>query len=301
MPIVIPQDLPAFNTLTKENIFVMNDSRALSQDIRPLDIAIVNLMPTKIETETQLLRVLGNSPLQVNITLIKTESYVSKNASESHLERFYTTFSEIKNRKFDGMIVTGAPVETFEFSEVDYWEELCGIMDYAKECVTSTVFICWGAQAAMQRYYGIGKEVLTKKMFGVFKNRQTVENEPLLRGLDDYFNVPHSRHTKVDEDAIRKNKNLTVLAEGNTCGISIAKSNDNKAFFFFGHSEYDRETLKKEYLRDVDKNLDIDRPHRYFSDDGTENVDFSWRSTGSLLFNNWLNYYVYQVTPYSLV
>lgn len=300
MPIVIPKDIPAFEVLTKENIFVMGSARAMMQDIRPIEIAIVNLMPTKVETETQLMRMLSNSPLQVNITLVRTASYNATNISQTHLERFYVTFGDIKTRKFDGMIITGAPVETMDFSDVKYWKELCEIMDYAERNVTSTVFICWGAQAALNYYYGIGKHQLNKKMFGVFKNRSKFPYEPLLRGLNDSFSVPHSRHTAIDEGALKEDGRFVILAEGDECGISIAKCIDNRKFFFFGHSEYDRETLKKEYLRDVERGDKIDRPAHYFVGNGTENVDFSWRSTGTLLFNNWLNYYVYQVTPYDI-
>lgn len=297
MPIVIPKDIPAFDVLTKENIFVMGSARAMMQDIRPIEIAILNLMPTKVETETQLMRMLSNSPLQVNITLIRTATYNSINVSKSHLERFYVTFDEVKTKRFDGMIVTGAPVESMEFQDVTYWHELCDIMDYAERMVTSTVFICWGAQAALNYYYGIGKRQLDKKLFGVFKNRATMDFEPLLRGLNDTFSVPHSRHTEIDEKSLREDGRLVVLAEGKECGISIAKCIDNRKFFFFGHSEYDRDTLKKEYERDLSKGLEIDPPKHYFINGG-DTIDMSWKSTGTMIYNNWLNYYVYQVTPY---
>ena len=300
MPIVIPKDIPAFDVLTKENIFVMGENRAQTQDIRPIEIAIVNLMPTKIETETQLMRMLSNTPLQVNVTLVRTASYNSTNISQKYLERFYVTFDEIKNRNFDGMIVTGAPVETMDFADVKYWEELCDIMDYAERKVTSTIFICWGAQAALNYYYGIGKKELAKKMFGIFENKSTMPNEPLLRGLNDTFNVPHSRHTEIDEKSLREDGRIVVLAEGEECGISIAKCIDNKKFFFFGHSEYDRDTLKTEYLRDKAKGLNIDQPKNYFINGDEDKIDMSWKSTGALLYNNWLNYYVYQVTPYDI-
>ena len=300
MPIVIPKDIPAFDVLTKENIFVMGEARANTQDIRPIEIAIVNLMPTKIETETQLMRMLSNSPLQVNVTLVRTASYNSTNTSQKYLEKFYVTFDEIKNRNFDGMIVTGAPVETMDFADVKYWEELCDIMDYAERKVTSTIFICWGAQAALNYYYGIGKKELEKKMFGIFENKSVMPNEPLLRGLNDVFNVPHSRHTEIDEKSLREDGRIVVLAEGEECGISIAKCIDNKKFFFFGHSEYDRDTLKTEYLRDKSKGLSIDPPKNYFVDGDEDKIDMSWKSTGTLLYNNWLNYYVYQVTPYDI-
>ncbi len=300
MPIVIPKDIPAYEVLTKENIFVMNRSRAEGQDIRPIEIAVLNLMPTKTETETQLMRLLGNSPLQVNITLVRTASYLSTNTEQTYLDRFYTTFDDIKDKKFDGMIVTGAPVETMDFTDVKYWEELCKILDFAEKKVTSVVFICWGAQAALNYYYGIGKKRLPEKLFGVFDNVAEVDFEPLLRGLNDVFSIPHSRHTVIDEKALREDGRLVVLAEGKDCGISIAKCIDNRKFFFFGHSEYDRETLKNEYLRDLNKGLDIKSPKNYFIGENTDMVNFSWRSTGALLFNNWLNYYVYQVTPYDI-
>lgn len=300
MPIVIPKDIPAFSVLKKENIFVMPKKRAESQDIRPIEIAVVNLMPTKVETETQLLRLLANTPLQVNLTLIKTATYKSTNTSENHMERFYKTFDEVKDTRFDGMIVTGAPVENLDFKEVAYWEELKAIFDYADSMVTSTIYICWGAQAAMYHYYGIEKKPLPKKLFGVFKNRASVAYEPLLKGLNDTFSIPHSRYTEIDSDAVRANKKLRVLAEGERSGISIVKSRDDRKFFFFGHSEYDRETLKNEYMRDKEKGLKIDPPENYFIDGDVNRIDMSWNSTGNLLFYNWLNHYVYQVTPYNL-
>ena len=300
MPIVIPKDIPAFSVLKKENIFVMPKKRAESQDIRPIEIAVVNLMPTKVETETQLLRLLANTPLQVNLTLIKTATYKSTNTSENHMERFYKTFDEVKDTRFDGMIVTGAPVENLDFKEVAYWEELKAIFDYADSMVTSTIYICWGAQAAMYHYYGIEKKPLPQKLFGVFKNRASVAYEPLLKGLNDTFSIPHSRYTEIDSDAVRANKKLRVLAEGERSGISIVKSRDDRKFFFFGHSEYDRETLKNEYMRDKEKGLKIDPPENYFIDGDVNRIDMSWNSTGNLLFYNWLNHYVYQVTPYNL-
>ena len=300
MPIVIPKDIPAFSVLEKENIFVMPKKRAESQDIRPIEIAVVNLMPTKVETETQLLRLLANTPLQVNLTLIKTATYKSTNTSEKHMERFYKTFDEVRDTRFDGMIVTGAPVENLDFKEVAYWEELKAIFDYADSMVTSTIYICWGAQAAMYHYYGIEKKPLPKKLFGVFKNRASVAYEPLLKGLNDTFSIPHSRYTEIDSDAVRANKKLRVLAEGARSGISIVKSRDDRKFFFFGHSEYDRETLKNEYMRDKEKGLKIDPPENYFIDGDVNRIDMSWNSTGNLLFYNWLNHYVYQVTPYNL-
>ena len=297
MTIEIPKSLPAHDILSEENIFVMSHARASEQDIRPIEIAIVNLMPTKVDTETQLMRLLGNSPLQVNVTLVNTDSYVSKNTPPEHMRKFYKTFAEIRNRHFDGMIITGAPVETLPFEDVAYWRELQGIMDYADKYITSTLFICWGAQAALYHYYGIDKTVLPKKLFGVYRVRALDGNEPLLRGMNDIMHIPMSRHTTVDEDAVYAHDELKVLAAGDECGISIIKSKDNKKFFFTGHSEYDRYTLRKEYLRDLDKGLDIAPPLHYFIDGDTDRVNMKWRSTATLLFSNWLNY-VYQVTPF---
>lgn len=300
MPIVIPKDIPAYDVLTHENIFVMPKKRADRQDIRPIEIAIVNLMPTKVITETQLMRLLGNTPLQVSITLIKTKSYTGSNTSQTHMDKFYRTYSEVKNKKFDGMIITGAPVETMEFSKVKYWEELCEIFDFADKHVTSTIYICWGAQAALNYHYGISKYQLENKLFGVYKNKAIVDYDLLLKGMNDKFSIPHSRHTTIDEGTIYKNKKLQVLAVGDDCGISIAKSKDNKKFFFFGHSEYDRETLKEEYLRDLAKGMNIEKPKNYFINDDIDKINMSWNSTGNLLFYNWLNYYVYQVTPFDI-
>lgn len=301
MPIVIPKDIPAFEVLTKENIFCMHSSRAEIQDIRPIEILILNLMPTKVTTETQLMRLLSNSPLQVNVTLLQTASYQPVNTSQTHMDKFYKTFEDIKDLHFDGMIVTGAPVETMEFSDVKYWDELCQIFDYAERQVTSSVFICWGAQAALNYYYGIGKRLMDKKLFGVFENHSCMENEPLLRGLDDTFNIPHSRHTEIDEKSLREDGRLVVLACGKECGVSIAKCIGNRKFFFFGHAEYDRETIKAEYLRDLEKGLDIEKPKNYFtSEENLDSINMSWRSTAHLIFYNWLNYYLYQVTPYDI-
>lgn len=299
MPIIIPKDLPAYDILSCENIFVINEIRAISQDIRPIEIAIVNLMPTKIETETQLMRLLGNTPLQVNVTLVKTGSYRSKNTSQGHLDKFYTTFSKIQDRKFDGMIITGAPVETLDFYDVKYWNELTKIFNYADKNVTSTIFICWGAQAALHYYYGINKSALDKKIFGVYANYKTVEFDPLLKGSNDYFDIPQSRYTSIDEDAVRSNPELVVLAQSDVSGISIIKSIDNRKFFFTGHMEYDRDTLKKEYLRDIEKGLKIDMPENYFIDKDKLTVNMTWCNTANLIFYNWINHYVYQVTPYN--
>lgn len=298
MPIIIPKDIPAYNVLQKENIFVMAHKRAQRQDIRPIEIAILNLMPTKIETETQLIRLLSNSPLQVNITLVKVESHRSKNVSQTHLDRFYKSFSEIEHSYFDGLIVTGAPVETLPFSEVNYWEELKQILDYAETHVTSTLYICWGAQAGLYYHYGLEKQLLAHKIFGVYPHQKLVQFDPLLKGLDDTFFIPHSRHTFVPDEDINACDELTVLAHSERAGCAIIKSKDNKRIFFTGHSEYDRDTLKNEYLRDLGKGMQMAPPENYFTDETCEQVDMKWQSTANLLFSNWLNYYVYQVTPF---
>ena len=297
MPIVIPKALPAYKILSDENIFVMESLRASSQDIRPIEIAIVNLMPTKIETETQLLRLVSNSPLQVNVTLIKTDTYTPTHVSGQHLERFYKTFDEIRACHYDGLIITGAPVETIPFEEVKYWKELTEIFDWAESNVTSTLYICWGAQAALYYHYGVHKHLLSKKLFGIYANSAANPYDPLLKGLDDVFNIPMSRHTEIDQDAVANHPELIVLARGKECGISVVKSRDNKKIFLTGHSEYDRDTLYKEYKRDLDKGLPIEPPVRYFTETN-DAVNVSWKSTANLIFYNWLNYYVYQVTPY---
>lgn len=299
MPIVLPKDIPAYSALLQENIFVMNDERAFTQDIRPLEIAILNLMPTKVETETQFMRLLSNSPLQVNITLIYTESYKSKNTAAAHLERFYKKFEDIKNKHFDGMIITGAPVETMPFEEVAYWQELTKIFDFADRNVTSTIYICWGAQAALYYHYGIPKYLLPTKLFGVFPHKKFIDqHDPLLKGIDDVFYIPHSRHTTVRLEDVRKVQDLVVLSESEYTGLSIAKSRDNKKIFLTGHMEYDRDTLKKEYERDVSKGLPIQSPYNYFTDDTYTDVRVTWTSAANLFYTNWLNYYVYQVTPF---
>lgn len=295
MPIVIPKDIPAYKTLEDENIFVMSPDRALKQDIRPIEILILNLMPTKIETETQLSRLLSNTSLQVKLTLLKTATHVSKNTSESHLEKFYKTFDEIKDSTFDGMIITGAPVETLDFEEVEYWEELKKIFNYAETNVTSTMYICWGAQAALYHHYGIKKHLLDEKLFGVFKHKKMVIYEALLNGIDDIFYVPQSRHTKLNDEDLMNNDALVVLAKSDEAGATIIKSKDNKKLFLLGHLEYDKYTLDKEYKRDLEKNLPIKEPENYYIDG---DVNVLWRSTANILFSNWLNYYVYQVTPY---
>ncbi len=299
MPIVIPKALPAYQVLSDENIFVMGDVRASSQDIRPIEIAIVNLMPTKIETETQLLRLVSNSPLQVKVTLIKTDSYTPTHVSENHLSKFYKTFDEIKTKRFDGLVITGAPVETIPFEEVKYWDELKSIMAWAEKSVTSTMFICWGAQAGLYYHYGIQKRTLKKKLFGIYKNAAVNPFDPLLKGMDDEFCIPMSRHTEIDEEAVMASPELEVLARGKECGISILKSRDNKKIFLTGHSEYDRDTLYKEYKRDLDKGEKIEPPVNYLNEKG-DAIIVKWKSAANLIFYNWLNYYVYQVTPYDI-
>lgn len=301
MPIKIQSDLPARLVLEKENIFVMTENRASKQDIRPLKIAIVNLMPTKETTETQLLRLLGNTPLQIDISLVRMEKHESTHVSGEHLEKFYIPSSDIFKNKYDGMIITGAPVEQLPFEDVDYWSELCQIMDYAKKNVFSTLFICWGAQAGLYHNYGIEKFALDKKAFGIFENHRVVESEPLLRGFDDFFPVPTSRHTSVKRNLILNEKKLQVLAENQDAEITLTKSNDNRLIFMMGHLEYDTETLSKEYFRDKEKGLNIDVPLNYFpDDDSSKKPKNSWRSTAHLFFSNWLNYYVYQETPYDI-
>lgn len=300
MPIIISKELPAYEVLRGEKIFVMDSVRAVTQDIRPLEVAIVNLMPTKEVTETQLMRLLGNTPLQVNIHLIGTASYKSTHVSEAHMHKFYSSIDEVRGMKFDGMIVTGAPVETIPFEEVKYWDELVSIMDFARENVTSTIYICWGAQAALYHFYGIGKQLLPRKLFGIYPTNATQENDMLLKGMDDTFYIPHSRHTRVDEEALRKCPHVKVLAVSPEAGIAIAKTHDNRSFFFTGHAEYDRFTLKNEYERDLAKGLKIDPPKDYFVNNDLGVVDMKWRSTANLLFYNWLNYYVYQVTPFEI-
>lgn len=301
MPIVIPKTLPAYCTLKNENIFVMNDSRASRQDIRPLKIIILNLMPNKIETETQLLRLLGNTPLQTEITLLKTATYQSKNTGEDHLESFYKTFDEIKDHTFDGLIITGAPVETMEFEDVDYWEELVDIMNFAETNVTSTLYICWGSQAGLYHHYGINKHGLNEKLFGVFKHRVLNLKNELVRGFDDEVMIPHSRYTTVFREEIEKVEGLEILLESKEAGVCIVASKDKKHVFISGHAEYDRDTLKREYLRDIDKGLPIAIPKNYFWDDKVEEgAKYSWRAHAHLIFSNWLNYFVYQETPYIL-
>ena len=299
MPIVISKDIPAYTVLQGENIFVMSDERAFTQDIRPLEIAILNLMPTKEETETQFMRLLSNSPLQVNVTLVYTESYKSRNTAAAHLQKFYKKFDDIRDKHFDGMIITGAPVETMPFEEVAYWKELTKIFDFADRNVTSTIYICWGAQAALYYYYGVEKHLLPQKLFGVFPHRKDPDqHDPLLKGIDDVFYIPHSRHTTVDIEDVRRVKDRIILSESDYTGLSIAKSRDNKKIFLTGHMEYDRDTLRKEYERDMAKGLSIAPPFHYFADEGHTRVNVTWTSAANLFYTNWLNYYVYQVTPF---
>ena len=301
MPIRIDNELPAKQSLEIENIFVMSNMRADTQDIRPLNIIILNLMPTKIETETQLLRLLSNTPLQVNVEFLQVSTHVVKNTSKSHMDKFYYTFSQIKDKKYDGMIITGAPVEHLEFEEVDYWDELCQIMEWSKDHVYSTFHICWGAQAGLYYHYGIQKHKLNKKMFGVFPHRSLDVTHPLMRGLDDEYYVPHSRHTEVLRQDIAQVKDLQIISYSDMAGVHIVSDMDCRMFFVTGHSEYDRDTLAKEYFRDKAKGLDIDKPYHYFPHDDENLVPIvSWKSSASIIFSNWLNYFVYQKTPYDL-
>lgn len=303
MPIKVQNSLPAIETLNGENIFVITEKRAMTQDIRPLEILILNLMPTKITTETQLLRVLGNTPLQININFMHTSSHESKNTSKSHLETFYGVFDDYKERKFDGLIVTGAPVENLSFEEVDYWDELCEIMEWSKSHVTSTFYICWAAQAALYYHYGINKYPLEKKMFGVYPHYVVPEKKHkiLLRGFDDVFYAPHSRHTEFREEDINKVPELEILAKSDEAGVYIVTAKSERQFFVSGHAEYDADTLAKEYFRDVEKGLSIDVPKNYFPGNNPKNPpEMLWRAHANLLYSNWLNYFVYQTTPYNI-
>ena len=301
MPINIPADLPARSKLEEENIFVMSEDEAKIQDIRPLKMAIVNLMPTKIATEIQLLRLLGNSPVQVDITLIKAEHHISKNTSPDHLERFYTTFSRIKGQKFDGMIITGAPVEQIPFSSVDYWEELEGIMDYSRTHVFSTLYICWGAQAGLYHHYGIDKYCLPDKMFGVFPHPVTDRLNPIFRGFDDVFYMPHSRHTEIRIADLEAASGLELLAASDEAGVSILQDRKHNQFFITGHMEYDADTLAREYFRDIDKGISMPVPRNYFpGDDPAKPPQVRWRAPANLFFSTWMNFYVDQETPFEL-
>ncbi len=302
MPIKIISDLPAKEILERENIFVMDENRAKHQDIRPIEIGILNLMPLKEETELQLLRSLSNSPLQVDVTFLAVSTHQSKNTSQSHLNKFYQTFDEVKHRNLDGFIITGAPVELMEYEEVDYYEEVCKIMEWTKTHVTSTLHLCWGAQAALNYHYGIPKHILEQKVFGIYKHHVMNRKIPLVRGFDDYFMAPHSRHTEILKADIEAVKDLTILAESEEAGVLIATDRSGKKIFVMGHPEYDRITLDKEYKRDRDKGLPIDLPANYYPQDNPENrPHLQWRSHGNMLYANWLNYYVYQQTPYEFL
>ena len=299
MPIRIHADLPAIEVLEAENIFVMTHERAALQDIRPLKIAILNLMPTKIETETQLLRLLGNSPLQVDVDLLHPATHVSKNTSATHLNTFYKTFYDVQDQKFDGLIITGAPVEKLPFEEVDYWEEMCEIFAWAKKNVYSILYICWGAQAGLYYHYGIQKYPLPKKLSGIFNHTVLNPYHPLMRGFDDNYFAPHSRYTEVLLQDIRQHDDLIPLSVSDLAGLHIVAEKSGRAFFVTGHAEYDRDTLAKEYFRDVNKGLAPEIPYNYFPEnDDSKTPPFTWRSNAHLLVSNWLNYYVYQQTPY---
>lgn len=301
MPIKIPDALPARNVLEKENVFVIGESKALHQDIRPLRILILNLMPLKIATESHLLRSLSNSPLQVEVDFLMTSSHVSKNTPREHLLSFYKVFNEVRQNKYDGLIITGAPVELLDFETVNYWDELCEIMDWSKTNVTSTFHICWGAQAGLYHHFGIQKHKLDKKMFGVFKHTVAVPDEPLMRGFNDIYHAPHSRYTEIRVEDIIKDNRLVVLSTSEKAGVYMVMSKDRRQIFVTGHSEYDAHTLNEEYQRDLDKGLDIEVPENYFPDnDATKDPMVLWRSHASLLYSNWLNHFVYQATPFQL-
>jgi len=301
MPIKIDNQLPAHHSLEAENIFVITETRAMHQDIRPLKILLLNLMPKKIETETQILRLLSNSPIQVEVDLLQTATHTSRNTSQEHMLKFYKVFDDVKDLKFDGLVVTGAPVEQMNFEEVDYWEELCTIFEWSKTNVYSTFYICWGAQAGLYYHYKIPKYPLEEKMFGVFPHRPLDLLHPLLMGFDDLFYVPHSRHTEIRRSDIAKVKDLQILSYSDIAGVHLVSDMDCRNFYATGHSEYDRETLAGEYFRDLNKGLPIKIPYNYFpNDDISQKPMMTWRETGSLMFSNWLNYFVYQRTPYDL-
>ena len=301
MPIKIPNDLPATQTLLNENIFAITETRAITQDIRPLRILVLNLMPTKITTETQLARLLGNTPLQVEMELIHTKTHESKNTPQDHMIAFYKTFDDVKEQNYDGMVITGAPVEQMPFEEVEYWDELCTIMEWSKTHVHSVFHICWGAQAGLYYHYGIGKIPLDKKMFGIFPHTVEYKNSMLFRGFDDTFMVPHSRHTTIRREDVEENTRLKILASSEEAGLYALMSPKGRQIFIMGHSEYDSYTLKKEYFRDKNLGLPIDVPKNYFpNDDDTKEPQSTWRSHANLLYTNWLNYFVYQSTPYDI-
>jgi len=301
MPIRVQNDLPVKEILEKENIFVMDENRALSQDIRPIQIGLLNLMPLKEDTELQILRSLSNTPLQVDVTFLHMVSHVSKNTASSHINKFYVSFEDIKHKRFDGFIITGAPVEQMPFEEVDYWEELKEIMAWTKTHVTSTLHLCWGAQAGLYYHHGINKEPLPEKMFGVFKHYVRNRKTPLVRGFDDIFYAPHSRHTTVSDKLLEEHEDILILADSKEAGVFLCMTNDGQNIYAFGHPEYDRVTLDKEYKRDLGKGLDIDMPFNYYPEDNMESKPhLIWRAHANTLYTNWLNYYVYQTTPYDL-
>ncbi len=301
MPIKTQNDLPAKEKLENENIFVVDENRALHQDIRPLQICILNLMPLKEDTELQLLRAMSNTPLQVDVSFMRVDSHIATNTSANHLNQFYSTFEELKENKYDGLIITGAPVEQMEFEEVDYWEEICGIFEWSKTHVTSTIHICWGAQAALYYHFGMKKHLLPEKLFGIYPHEVMNRKIPLVRGFDDIFLAPHSRHTAVLSEDIHNCPELTVLAESKEAGVFLAMTEEGRQIFIMGHPEYDRMTLHQEYMRDKNKGLPIKMPiHYYPDDDDTKKPYLQWRSHANDLYSNWLNYYVYQLTPYML-
>ncbi len=301
MPVKIPNNLPAVSVLKDENIFVMDESRAATQDIRPLRVALLNLMPTKEVTETQLLRVIGNTPLQVEVTLLRTATHESRNTSTAHLDAFYQTFDDVKDQKFDGLIITGAPVELLAFHEVDYWHELTQIIDWAEKHVFSTFYICWAAQAGMYYHYGVPKHELKQKCSGVFRHRVLAPGHPLMRGFDSTFHAPHSRHTEVRREDIEKVPQLIMLSDSEVAGVYIVADVSGRRFYVTGHSEYDPYTLKLEYERDINKGMNVPVPYHYFpGDDPAQEPNVRWRAHSNLLFQNWLNYFVYQETPYDL-
>ena len=301
MPIKIPNQLPATSVLTSENIFVMTETRAITQDIRPLQILLLNLMPTKIETETQLARVLGNTPIQIELELIAPSGHVSKNTSQAHMLAFYKSFDEVRDRTFDGLVITGAPVENLPFEEVDYWPELCEIMDFSETNVYSTLHVCWGAQAGLYYHYGVRKHILPEKMFGVFEHKVTRPANPLVRGFDEVFYAPHSRHTGISREDVLNCRALRILAESDEAGPFLMSTENGRQIFVTGHPEYDKYTLDAEYKRDVGKGLPIAVPKNYYPNDDPEQPPlFRWRAHAHLLYENWLNYYVYQNTPYDL-
>ena len=302
MPIKIPNQLPATQTLRQENIFVMTETRAITQDIRPLRILLLNLMPTKVDTETQFARVLGNTPLQIELELVAPRSHISKNTSQEHMLAFYKTFDEVKEQNFDGLIITGAPVEHLPFEQVDYWQELCRIMEWSKTHVHSTLHICWGAQAGLYYHYGVPKRALPEKLFGVFRHTVEEPNFMLFRGFDDDFPAPHSRHTEVRAEDVRRTPNLRILAESDEAGLTLVESLDHSQVFMTGHLEYDRGTLDAEYRRDLARGMNPHVPSHYYpNDDPSQLPRMNWRAHAHLFYNNWLNYYVYQETPYDFV